>query len=195
MKQSIFVYHLLICFLLSSICWLFLEKVRKKNCGFVSFMHRSDAEEALRELGGKYRLNFSKAVHLPNVPLVRKTRPEDAKQGKLNYSSRGNTGMQEQQVTEEIFELPADAVKYEIKIPEDRRMKKLIDRVATYIAKQGHIFEKLIMERESQNDRYKFMFLPTMPEHMYYRWKVYSLSQGKQTKRCHRVQLVCSNLP
>ncbi len=34
-----------------------------------------------------------------------------------------------------------------------------------------------IMEREMKNDKFTFLFQVQAPEHMYYRWRVYSLSQ------------------
>lgn len=36
------------------------EKARNANCGFVAFMCRKDAENALRELDGKKEINFLK---------------------------------------------------------------------------------------------------------------------------------------
>lgn len=41
------------------------EKARGANCGFVAFMNRKDAEEALRNLDGRILtiLNFKKNTH------------------------------------------------------------------------------------------------------------------------------------
>jgi Surp module len=40
---------------------------------------------------------------------------------------------------------------------------------------------KVLMERESANPEFGFMFNLQSPEHMYFRWRLYSLSQGMQT--------------
>jgi Surp module len=37
---------------------------------------------------------------------------------------------------------------------------------------------KVLMERESANPEFAFMFNLRSPEHMYFRWRLYSLAQG-----------------
>ena len=51
------------------------ERERNRNCGFVSFMARPDAEEALKSLDGKpfhdfiMKVGWGKAVPLPPKPV------------------------------------------------------------------------------------------------------------------------------
>lgn len=51
------------------------EKMRGRNCGFVAYMSRKDAERALRTLNGRYvmsyemRLGWGKAVPIMNQPV------------------------------------------------------------------------------------------------------------------------------
>lgn len=51
------------------------EKMRGRNCGFVAYMSRKDAERALRTLNGRYvmsyemRLGWGKAVPIMNQPI------------------------------------------------------------------------------------------------------------------------------
>lgn len=51
------------------------EKDRNRNCGFVSFMERKHAEQALRNLDGKellgyvMRVGWGKAVPIPPQPI------------------------------------------------------------------------------------------------------------------------------
>lgn len=51
------------------------EKLRGRNCGFVAYMSRKDAERALKTLNGRYvmsyemRLGWGKAVPIMNQPI------------------------------------------------------------------------------------------------------------------------------
>eukprot|EP00310_Coccolithus_braarudii_P021851 CAMPEP_0183345332 /NCGR_PEP_ID=MMETSP0164_2-20130417/10796_1 /TAXON_ID=221442 /ORGANISM="Coccolithus pelagicus ssp braarudi, Strain PLY182g" /LENGTH=471 /DNA_ID=CAMNT_0025516465 /DNA_START=45 /DNA_END=1456 /DNA_ORIENTATION=- len=54
----------------------------------------------------------------------------------------------------------------------------LIDRLALFVAEEGHAFEQVIMEREANNPKYRFLFDQSSPDHLYYRWKVVSLCSG-----------------
>jgi Surp module len=40
---------------------------------------------------------------------------------------------------------------------------------------------QVLMERESANPEFGFMFNLQSPEHMYFRWRLYSLAQGMLT--------------
>lgn len=62
--------------------------------------------------------------------------------------------------------------------PSNKSTRFLIDHLASYVSRLCHPFEKLIMSRESSNLRYSFLFDSSTPEHMYYRWRTYSLAQG-----------------
>lgn len=41
------------------------------------------------------------------------------------------------------------------------------------------------MERESANPEFAFMFNLQSPEHMYFRWRLYSLAQGERPVHSH----------
>lgn len=51
------------------------EKMRERNCGFVAYMSRKDAERALKTLNGRFimgyvmRLGWGKAVPILNQPI------------------------------------------------------------------------------------------------------------------------------
>ena len=153
------------------------EHRRGRNCGFVSFMHREDAEEALHHLrdepilGQPIRCGWSKTVTLPAVPLAYKLRKGET----WKPNQAGATATPEEVPT--AFAIPTGAVKYEIQFPTDRTLRRLIDRLAVYVARLGHIFEKCIMEKERNNPRFSFLFDVKSSEHLYYRWKTYSLAQ------------------
>jgi U2-associated protein SR140 len=151
------------------------EQKRTKNCGFCSYMRREDAEQAMNYLQGKsimgspIRVGWGRGVTLPLQPVMLK--------GGIMPSESTTVDPMKPMISSD-YALPSNALRYEIQIPEDRSVKKLIDHLASFVSKLGHVFEKVIMEREQENEQFRFMFLPNHPHHMYYRWKTYSLSQG-----------------
>jgi len=166
------------------------EHARRKNCGFVSYMDRKDAEEAvekLRELalfGSAIRVGWSKPVALPQTPLYVCPDPNRKRATPLPVHvqatvASGGFTQQQAAAEESVIEIPTGHPRFEIVLPQDPYLLFLINRLALYVSKMGQNFEKLIMERESQSrdPRFAFLFMIQSPEHMYYRWKTYSLSQ------------------
>jgi U2-associated protein SR140 len=156
------------------------EHRRQRNCGFVSFMRREDAEEAMlhiREkpiMGTIIRCGWGKTVSLPSAPLAYKLKP-----GEVWHPGKVVPVPQQPQAKDDPskFIIPTGALRFEVKFPQDRTLRKLIDRLSVHVAKCGHIFEKCVMEREHGNPRFSFLFNASSPEHLYYRWKTYSLAQ------------------
>eukprot|EP00916_Digyalum_oweni_P014356 GHVL01023585.1.p1 GENE.GHVL01023585.1~~GHVL01023585.1.p1 ORF type:complete len:1053 (+),score=208.92 GHVL01023585.1:244-3402(+) len=65
-----------------------------------------------------------------------------------------------------------------VKVPNDPRIRRLIDRISKYVALEGHQFEQIIMEKEILNGMYAFLFHQASPDHIYYRWRTFAYSQG-----------------
>ncbi|CAD6189059.1 unnamed protein product [Caenorhabditis auriculariae] len=63
-------------------------------------------------------------------------------------------------------------------IPTDRRLLRLINRMAVYVVTEGPIFEAMIMKQEFKNPIFRFLYNNHHPAHTYYRWKIFSLMQG-----------------
>jgi U2-associated protein SR140 len=51
----------------------------------------------------------------------------------------------------------------------------VIDTLARFIIEDGTDLEQLILEGESRNPEFAFLRNVDSPEHMYYRWRLYSL--------------------
>jgi len=74
-----------------------------------------------------------------------------------------------------------------VKVPSDPEVKKAIDKLAIYVAEDGHLFEQELLRRDIEKIpvlgflRHKFS-----DEAHYYRWKVFSLltnnASNKETK-------------
>ena len=124
--------------------------------------------------------------------------------GKSNNRSNDASKSSSSVSVAESFVLPAGATKYTVEFPADRALKALIDLVADHVAEHGVPFEQALMARASaaatsatsappaaapttpatsaaaspDDTQLAFLLHPTSHEHLYYRWKVYSLSQA-----------------
>eukprot|EP00471_Norrisiella_sphaerica_P002324 CAMPEP_0184478828 /NCGR_PEP_ID=MMETSP0113_2-20130426/740_1 /TAXON_ID=91329 /ORGANISM="Norrisiella sphaerica, Strain BC52" /LENGTH=439 /DNA_ID=CAMNT_0026856739 /DNA_START=248 /DNA_END=1567 /DNA_ORIENTATION=- len=53
---------------------------------------------------------------------------------------------------------------------------------STRVALEGYAFERALCDRKKGDRDYQFLFNTSLPEHVYYRWRVYSLSNGDSLK-------------
>ncbi|XP_005179362.1 U2 snRNP-associated SURP motif-containing protein [Musca domestica] len=175
------------------------EKSRGRNCGFVAYMSRKDAERALRTLNGRFimgyemRLGWGKAVPIMNQPifipppLLELTMPPPASGLPFNAqpptTERANlpsknykeyTTDEEKENMEKI--LQKSVVK--VIIPTEKTVLHIIHRMIEFVIREGPMFEALIMSREIENPAFSFLFDNESPAHIYYRWKLFSLLQG-----------------
>ena len=65
-------------------------------------------------------------------------------------------------------------------IPTDRTTLCLINRMVEFVIREGPMFEAMIMNREMNNRAFAFLFENKSPEHIYYRWRLFSLLQVRQ---------------
>ncbi|KAG0040813.1 hypothetical protein BGZ82_008871 [Podila clonocystis] len=147
---------------------------RHRNCGFVSFMDRADAAVALKEMDGMdlvgyvMKLGWGKAVALPAVPFFvhkdYKAPPKPIKVAVRKTFQPSNT----------------DVV---VKKPTDSQALVYIHRVIEKVLLVGHEFEQALITKEAHNPSFSFLTDFKSPEHIYYRWKLFSLSQGDTTTR------------
>lgn len=133
------------------------EKDKGNNCGFVSFMTRQDAADAIKGLDGKdvegfiMRVGWGKAVPLPPQPffVLDKKAPKTAKSG-LPFNAQINNG------SAGANSRPRAEVR--VVKPKDIKLMRTMHRVIERVIKYGPMFEAKIMEREKQNPRFKFLF-------------------------------------
>lgn len=59
-------------------------------------------------------------------------------------------------------------------------MLALIHRTIEFVVREGPLFEAILMNREMNNPSFRFLFDNQSPAHVYYRWKLFSILQGKQ---------------
>lgn len=64
-----------------------------------------------------------------------------------------------------------------------RLQLQTINRCIEFVIREGPLFEAIIMGRETENPQYKFLYDNTCAEHVYYRWKLFSMLHGDTVSR------------
>ncbi|XP_059613579.1 U2 snRNP-associated SURP motif-containing protein isoform X2 [Phlebotomus argentipes] len=174
------------------------EKNRGRNCGFVAYMSRRDAERALKCLNGcdvmgyEMKLGWGKSVPILNHPiyippaLVEYSMPPPPSGLPFNAQTAGDPVPERVPSAEYMNSADAkaelDSVLREsvvkVVIPTDRTLLALIHRMIEFVVREGPLFEAMIMNREIENPMFRFLFENDSPAHIYYRWKLFSLLQG-----------------
>ncbi|XP_077480074.1 U2 snRNP-associated SURP motif-containing protein isoform X3 [Stigmatopora argus] len=172
------------------------ERARERNCGFVAFMNRRDAERALKNLNGKMIMNFEmklgwgKGVPIPPHPIyippsmMEHTLPPPPSGLPFNAQPRErlknpNAPMVPPPKNKEDFEKTLSQAIVKVVIPTERNLLSLIHRMIEFVVREGPMFEAMIMNREINNPMYRFLFENQSPAHVYYRWKLYTILQGE----------------
>ena len=144
--------------------------------GFVSFMGRASAERMVAESDGKMfrgcvlKVGWGKAVPLPSKPIWPREsdditgRPAVGVPGTMASTAQTRFGGYAEEV----------AVQY----PSNSRVMYVIDRLAKYVVDNGKAFEEKVMEKERGNEEFGFLFDYKSPNHQYYKWRVFSLTNG-----------------
>ena len=182
------------------------EKARGRNCGFVAYMSRFDAERAFKHLLGKdvqgfeMKMGWGKPVPIPLHPiyippgLLKLTLPPapsglpfnsqperkaDRDRWKIGDGpvSRPNPQVDGEEANDDFHKMLRRST-IKVCIPTDRTQLCLINRMAEFVIREGPMFEAMIMNRELNNRVFQFLFENQSPEHIYYRWRLYSLLQG-----------------
>ena len=64
-------------------------------------------------------------------------------------------------------------------IPNDMQLVRLINRTIQHVVLQGPIFEAMLMDKESNNPMFQFLFDYTCPAHTYYRYVIKKATEIK----------------
>ncbi|XP_060942551.1 U2 snRNP-associated SURP motif-containing protein [Limanda limanda] len=168
------------------------ERNRTSNRAFVAFMTRKDAERALASLDGKtimgfeMKLGWGKPARIPPQPLytpvgVRATPPPPSglpfnaqPRGRFRNDFTKPLGVSKGELDKTLSEAVVKVV-----IPTERNLLLLIHRMIEFVVREGPVFEAIIMNKEKNNTDYKFLFDNKSQDHVYYRWKLFSILQGE----------------
>ncbi|KAF9896427.1 U2 snRNP-associated SURP domain-containing protein, partial [Lobosporangium transversale] len=124
------------------------EIERNRNCGFVSFMERSDAAVALKEMDGMelmgyaMKLGWGKAVALPAVPFfVHKDYKAPPKPAKIPVRKS----------------IPPSSTDIIVKKPDDVHTLICIHQVIEMVLIHGHQFEQALIQEKAQDPLFSFL--------------------------------------
>lgn len=180
------------------------EKARNRNSGFVAYMSRLDAERAFKALDGQYIMGWGKAIPIPRDPVYippqllslmlpppRSGLPFNAQlhQDDLerNYvvpsqlpkiSSSNSSGEARAREDYNNFIRVLSRATVRVVIPRERKTLDRIHKTIEYVLREGPVFEAIIIAREGKNPDFAFLYDNQSCEHIYYRWKLYSLLHG-----------------
>ncbi|KAG0380626.1 U2 snRNP-associated SURP domain-containing protein [Mortierella sp. AD032] len=147
---------------------------RNCNIGFVNFMERADAAVALKEMEGKeitgfpVKLGWSKAAPIPSTPLfVHKDYKAPPRAAKITVRKS----------------IPPSSTDIIVSKPTDPKTLVVIHRVVEKVLINGSDFEEILIEKELRNPSFTFLVNVKSPEHIYYRWKLFSMKQGDTVMR------------
>ncbi|XP_047130391.1 U2 snRNP-associated SURP motif-containing protein isoform X1 [Hydra vulgaris] len=174
------------------------EKSRNRNCGFVAFMVRKDGEKCLADIEGKdvmdyeMKIGWGKCVPIPPMPIYihpsHSTAVRPPKQSGLPFNCQLSYSLRKSGVE---FDGNLENTVVKVVIPTERLVVSLINRVVEFVVREGPMFEAMIMNREISNPMFRFLFDNKSNEHIYYRWRVFSLLQGDTThlwqQKCFRM--------
>lgn len=165
------------------------ERIKNRgrgNSGFISYMTRDNAEEAKLEMNDKnlknYKLKVAWAKSIKNLPYMPVSLPEVLKPIILPANN-----------VELEYDFPFNAISsnhsnkfrdstIKVTYPLDKKIHILINRTIEFIIKFGPKFEIDLANKEINNIAFKFLNDYNSSEHIYYRWRLYSLLHGESTE-------------
>ncbi|XP_024543152.1 protein RRC1 isoform X1 [Selaginella moellendorffii] len=172
------------------------ERRRQRNCGFVAFMNRGEAQAAKDEMQGvvvyeyELRIGWGKAVALPAQALPAPPPGQMAIRSKeggatadVAWSGPGAPSAVSVNTQNAEVVLTPNVPDIEVVPPSNSHLRHVIDTVAMYVLDDGCPFEQAIMERGRGNTLFNFLFDLGSPEHTYYVWRLYSFAQGDTLQR------------
>lgn len=174
------------------------ETARKRNSGFVAFMRREAAEKAIDAMAGHVyfgnpmRVGWGKTVPLPPVPLY-VSPTSSSKQDRAAATATAGAalpptssmphGQYNAHFTAQFDVQPHQpALDVAVSIPQDPEVSFRCDVLAHYVALHGLSFEAEVLKREKDNPLFQFIDDSSSPDHLYYRWRIYSCCQGDDTR-------------
>ena len=186
------------------------ERLRKRNCGFVSYKERKCAESAREQLdryelhGMELNVGWGKAikiVHTHSVYTPSNSVGEGNKSSDFgkkvfencSFSSSGAHARFDTNVKGNCNAANNVDEKSHIRVllPSNTRKRKLIDLLASFVAVDGEIFENVLIANESYNEDFNFLSSTQSELAYYYRWRTYFNIMGDEGTSNRRLGSFC----
>ncbi|KAL7668947.1 hypothetical protein ACOME3_009628 [Neoechinorhynchus agilis] len=158
------------------------EHSRGTNCGFVAFMLRKDAESAINALNGteqhglKIRTGWGKSISLPKAPLCI---PNDVSLKNNVFLPLGARSKLPNSTTlSKIGAAFGGQSTITVTMPSDSTTIATIHRTIEYVIREGPEFEELLIQEKTNDLNLNFLWEYDSVEHIYYRWKLFSILNG-----------------
>ena len=164
------------------------ERSRHRHTGFVCFLHRSDAEDAMEACQDKDPFRVGRPLTMSWGKHVLKDLEINGGGIPIVKRGIGDTLMQDDALLRSTVppQTVVDAKRsIHVVVPAHRERAQMITTVASFVAKDGAQFEQLLLQQEPNNPQWNFIS-PTlsisdqtlMQEHVFYKWRVYAFCQG-----------------
>ena len=171
------------------------ERVRNRHTGFVCFMNRQDAEDAMDACSEQDPFRVGRQLMMRWGKNVRK---RDGGAPIVFRGAGGTMSLPLTKVPDTDNQVAAAALRSKLHpmneknaihvvVPKDQGRANFISTVASFVAKDGNQFEQLLLQHEGQNAHFNFLSMPTFnrtesnvvkEEFIFYKWRVYSFCQG-----------------
>ncbi|KAJ2768686.1 hypothetical protein IWQ57_003432, partial [Coemansia nantahalensis] len=167
------------------------EHARQRNSGFVSFMERACAEEALRgmdgaELGGyTLRVSWGRRVPVPAQPVFALDAADPERRAPTGYPFNARLPGRAPGPARAPSDDEGDIAEVHVERPRDHRLVRLIHWTVEHVIRHGPQFECLLIARTTASPRFRFLTEWASAAHVYYRWRIYSLLNGDTKSRWH----------
>jgi U2-associated protein SR140 len=166
------------------------EKMRNRHTGFVCFMNRRDAEDAMDACSEADPFNVGRPLMMRWGKNVKRTGQRPPLESDLAYRKKvPNIADTPARQVNNDNHIDRDTIVHESNIirviaPSDRQRAQFISTVASFVSKDGLAFEKNLIDRERNIVQFNFLRWQSngdtieKDEHIFYRWRVYSFCQG-----------------
>ncbi|KAJ2907681.1 hypothetical protein GGI21_003644, partial [Coemansia aciculifera] len=170
------------------------EHSRQRNTGFVSYMDRECAVNAIRAMDGTefhgciLRVVWGMRVPIPAHPVF--VLDEFSSQ-QLPMPPTGHPFNAKRSMPAAMARNINDSnamLEVHVERPADQQLVCLIHWTVEHVIKHGPEFECLLISKKADDTRFRFLTAHRLPEHVYYRWRMYSLL-NEDTKNKWRDQM------
>jgi U2-associated protein SR140 len=163
-------------------------RARERHTGFVCFMHRQDAEDAIASCNDADVFHVGRRLVMrwgKNVKKITKSGAGGMPISPIQQKSTETVGATQINQRQPSFDQERDGSSaIRVTVPQSKERAGFISTVASYVAKDGAAFEEMLLREHAEDPLYTFLVLPSDPtserkeEYIYYRWRVYGFAQG-----------------